>query len=907
MVALDAVSKRKLKERNDPDWQQLEARIGELYRSLGFHVDMNMEVAGQQVDVLATKMIEGLGLTTVVVECKHSKRAPISNQIVQDFISSIAAMRDRENITKGVIVTNLTFSPKAKEVAMKAGSVDLITTRDLEQQAFHSVPAYERFIAEYQDDEIYRSYLALRGTQYTNSGYGPEIEDVDTAITGWLQHESISLVSVLGDYGTGKTTLLQRLRYNLARDYVAGETSLKPVFVKLKDYVRYKTVDGLLVAAILENFYTSITLPTFKRGMYDGHFILLLDGFDEMEARAGANKRRENLVMLGDLLHGKCKAVLTCRPSYFVTHDEYVGYVRMIGEQLAPGSLVHVDALGLKSQTRVAELEELHVELYKQFGAPKDVATHADFGSVTLGLLRLNTDQIKSFLKTFEAQFRTKCRCSADEVLRFLLTVYDLSDLMTRPILLHMIVTTVLSGKIDIGGKGLKFGPSSLYDLYTNIQFDRDWNKGLTRQLISRIERKEFAVAIALAMYDSGRLAVAYEEILQFAGHGGPVSSTKSMLNSGIRKEELATDIQICAFLTRQQDGMFRFTHKSFMEFFVALRLKDCLVTNKGIERLNAELPKEILYFIGGFTYVEQSLRGKMISILEGVVDNRKYVMLASNLAAALFYADKKVSGLRFDNLESYQLALVGTSMNDVVFRKPTFIRADWRNVDFTNCYFHEAILDECQFTSLTLTNSLFETICSGKCSDLSARTTRVALSGDGFDLHNAVFRDCETVVQGRVSMSDCKIIGGQYDACTASSHIVLSDVEFSDVSIQCTLGLRPDVVARRVVLRRCNIMGLMVSSADIISNIEFVDCTGYVLVYKVGSMENVVFPDDADKDRLLVLPINLRTFGETSVKRYKRLLEKMGIRYLDRLLEQATSLDQQRRQHQTNDSKAVD
>ena len=69
--------------------RNFENYISLLYTSLGFNVKTNICIAGQQIDILAEKLIRGIGLTRIVIECKYRTKGIVSNQDVFDFISMI--------------------------------------------------------------------------------------------------------------------------------------------------------------------------------------------------------------------------------------------------------------------------------------------------------------------------------------------------------------------------------------------------------------------------------------------------------------------------------------------------------------------------------------------------------------------------------------------------------------------------------------------------------------------------------------------------------------------------------------------------------------------------------------------------------------------------------------------------
>src|SRR3954447_24045136 len=126
------MSPRKAK---DLTGQQFERMVADLYRSLGYRVEANVVLGGQQVDVLAQKDVEGAPLIKLGVECKDLSR-PAGNQMVQDFVSSTMALRDKRAVTAGTMVSKSGFTPQAKEVARGNEYVTLLSWQELSAKLF---------------------------------------------------------------------------------------------------------------------------------------------------------------------------------------------------------------------------------------------------------------------------------------------------------------------------------------------------------------------------------------------------------------------------------------------------------------------------------------------------------------------------------------------------------------------------------------------------------------------------------------------------------------------------------------------------------------------------------------------------------------------------------------------------
>ena len=105
----------------DTEWFALETRAADIYRTLGYDVSRDVILSGQQVDLLCERRAPGAGTFRLMVECKYlgRARAAVSNQDVQDFVSTFHALRVPNGLSQGVMITNARYSAVAKSVVVQ--------------------------------------------------------------------------------------------------------------------------------------------------------------------------------------------------------------------------------------------------------------------------------------------------------------------------------------------------------------------------------------------------------------------------------------------------------------------------------------------------------------------------------------------------------------------------------------------------------------------------------------------------------------------------------------------------------------------------------------------------------------------------------------------------------------------
>ena len=119
-------------------FRQFEQYVASIYEHLGFSVTANVLLSGQQIDVLAQRIVSGLGRTRLIVECKYRSKGNVSNQELYDFATVFSAISQANNLDAAVMVTNSGFSAEAMQFAAQIGRIRLLTTSELVKSIFHA-------------------------------------------------------------------------------------------------------------------------------------------------------------------------------------------------------------------------------------------------------------------------------------------------------------------------------------------------------------------------------------------------------------------------------------------------------------------------------------------------------------------------------------------------------------------------------------------------------------------------------------------------------------------------------------------------------------------------------------------------------------------------------------------------
>jgi hypothetical protein len=584
-----------------PNWQRHEDHVAALYRRLGFTVTQNVNIDGQQVDMICEKWIAGLGFTRLCVECKYTtldENTSVSKDDVNHFVFNFRSGAEANGWTAGVIVSNRAFSQYARAAAVRHANIHLKTLDELQQEILHIRSYLHESIRRYEESNRFFDFIPPYGSpsDTTQTSGDPGVL-LDNIIKNWLKDPSIQQMCLFGDFGTGKTTFLEYLHYTLSQKYLSDSSVRIPLLIPLRRY--YEAVDH---EEVIKQFFAqecgvSLHYSFFREFLEQGRILLLLDGFDEMGARSDPITRKANYLKLAPLADGAAKVLISCRPAYFLSLEETRSVFAFVNRQIGFSPPIKQ---GLVSEHLYRAVQGS--DLKSAFAQTKTALTGTAYVHIEL----FDKKQIRAYLKKHESSIAaaSKGQIDARTLFNRIREIYDLEDLAKRPILLKLIVSTLPlfhrtpAGiyEIEIGGAIQKIPditPSILYAVYTEKELEREYKKGKVRWLIDRQDKVRIIAAIAFEMFKSDELAIDKTTVSRVIEKALPGKETEQAY--------YLTDIRTCSFLNRDFQDSVRFTHKSFMEYYAAVYIRMAMNGISAAQQFLSmrELSDEVALFLG--------------------------------------------------------------------------------------------------------------------------------------------------------------------------------------------------------------------------------------------------------------------------------------------------------------------
>ncbi|MEH1825039.1 MAG: caspase family protein, partial [Nostoc sp.] len=470
------------------------------------------------------------------IEKKGYNRVLVRGITGEAGMADVAALRQSVNARKtdiGWLITNRRVSRAAKDEVNKQENQDLFCyTLDelLDKDADFNI--YLNWLEnEIKQRGIDRTYVPLACTKdefdptskqkMGMSRYAQADGWIDGYVERWLDDPAKEHLSILGEFGTGKTwfglhyawTALQRYRDAQRRGV---ERPRLPLVIPLRDYAKAVSVESLFS----EFFFRKHEIPlpgysAFEQLNRMGKVLLIFDGFDEMAARVNRQEMINNFWELAKVVVPGAKVILTCRTEHFPEAKE--------GRALLSAEL-QASTINLPLETPRFEVLELE---------------------------KFDDEQIRQVL-AFRAEPETVEQIMSNPTLR---------DLARRPVMTELIIEAL--PEIE-AGKPVDISRVYLYAVRHKMERDIKTNRTFT----SLADKLYFLCELSWEMLSTDQMSMNYKEFPDRIRRLFPavVQEEKDL-------DHWHYDMMGQTMLIRNAEGDYSPAHRSLLEFFAAYKL----------------------------------------------------------------------------------------------------------------------------------------------------------------------------------------------------------------------------------------------------------------------------------------------------------------------------------------------
>lgn len=547
----------------------------------------------------------------------------------------------------------------------------------------------------FEEFELGRLYVSLDCTSDEQT-----VDSLDRYTEQWLEDKTRKHLAILGDYGTGKTWFCTRLAKQLAdRFRAAPEQSPFPLLISFRRYQPHIDLFSLIKCELLESYGVDISnTAVLGRLLNAENTILILDGLDEMSKQQKGRSALMAYHNLGLPANGP-KVIVTCRTHYFHSGSEQREVINIDHEQL--------------SIDKLPAFEVVHV---KMLDKPK-------------------------LVRCIEGRFDPQDRA---EVLHFINSTYNLSELCLRPVLL----TLVCDSYDLLSDIGQPFSSAALYEKYVDAWLRRELMTGRLHLDPSSVTAIVEDLAHHMVSNDTLILiGQKLEDILTtiFKKHGVSLAEWRDLHRQMITS----------TFIRRSDLDTWEFAHRSFQEFFYARKFFRWEEAGAKGEFPVTHVP--VWQFVSQLVLLRWDEQKAMLWIPQRIDRHEEPTLTLTTLRAAAAYwllkrgprpaRDYTLAGIMLDSVD-----LQGT---------------DFYQCDLLDANFFSSDLEGANFSKTKLKGSTFQLSNLDKSTFANAQAPGVDFRWASFlnaDLSNA---DLQNALLDSASFAGAKLLGAQLKGAT--------------------------------------------------------------------------------------------------------------------------------------------
>ncbi|MBF0622186.1 MAG: pentapeptide repeat-containing protein [Magnetococcales bacterium] len=499
------------KEKGD----RFENHIANLLSFLGYTLEREQLIDGNRVDLVARKL-DDIDDSPFLVECKDHKE-DISKEKIHLFKIWLDGDEAKGMHARGMFVAR-GFTYPARTAASKL-NINTFTPDQLLEKRFQFKKYMADLVLQYSSDPVAKHYINQHVALEDRSG------DEKTDLLPYAQQWSRGVVGkklwlLLGDYGTGKSVFFNKLAAELAEKALSDPEAPKPLAIDLKKFPNATSLENLIQEALREERGWFGPPKLFLYLLEKGEIVLLLDAFDEMGAATiGRSVDSQFKALALASKTGQGRVLITSRTHFFKDTKQIESDYFRTGDDLS--------LLGKEARSYEAALDQL---------------------------CYFSSDDVDRYLST-----RINDKEQLKKAEEFIEKTSDLTELTRRPVLLEMIFKNLP----DL----MKENPervtaTMLYEKFTNQWLGQQTGVTNAKQRIALLEE------LAEKLWKDAKHQIHYRELLALVER-----KAGDLFPDELDPIKVDLEMRYAAFLTRDSHGNYRFSHRSFLEYFMARHL----------------------------------------------------------------------------------------------------------------------------------------------------------------------------------------------------------------------------------------------------------------------------------------------------------------------------------------------
>lgn len=678
------LNKMILPDKTDTHFYSLFEEVKIWLQAIGYEITDSQVVSDRIADMKIT-LEKGSLKQRVLIRCIGGE---ISSKDVEEIEKNLSI-----KIPQGWLITDRRVSPTARKKATEEEITKVFTFDEFLRQMVWG-PYFDKLESSILKEKIQDLYVDIgcykeRVDEETKETGKETYSSLDEYIDNWLLERGKTHISLLGEFGTGKTWFCRHYAYRQLQRYLKDPVNQRlPLLITLRDFTKATTSQQLINDALIEKYKLSFVGSPFdilQELNRQGRLLLILDGFDEMANQVDYQAIVDNFWELAKLVDKNSKIILTSRTEYFRMAKE--------SEKILGG---------------------------KESGRNKQSLTTPEFE--VLYLDHFTDDQIIKVILNLKGEEEGR------KIANLILSQDNLAAMARKPVLIELL----LAALEEVSKDSLE-NSAHVYLYATNKLLLRNIESG--RTFTKTEDKLYFLWELAWEMIINGELKIHYKEIPE---------RIKSYFGKKIKDQH---DLDIWDFDLRNQTllhrnaaGYYEFAHKSLAEYFVAFKLaaeigalksvfiqtylgnenKDFEFVKKmekgfnvlsktfGLVSLTDRTMEAVYYFLKEMINKSEMTNRKLLQIVEYTKnkDMSQINYIGGNAVTLLNMNNVPFVGVDFSNS-----ILVGANLSYVDLTGASFRKANLKNVNLVGSILENADFCEADFTNVKINDEIFSGI----------------------------------------------------------------------------------------------------------------------------------------------------------------------------------------------------
>lgn len=584
----------------------------------------------------------------------------VADHITEAYVGSDLGPAARHMLV-GRTMSPLVVSSKDREVTTLAA---------LERRLWSPEAYLERLRAQHESSDLARTYV----TQHVQAPGGKPLQDAVDAGLQWARGGDPACWLLLGDYGTGKSTFLQTLAYRLAVAWAKDPDAPIPLRIPLTNVPASTTVEQLIALHLRQASDDRTDARAVLHLVRLGRVALLLDGLDELDLGSSGVDVVGFLARVGREVG---------EAAYPMSSSSEAGGSAAAAQRLTRATVDGTPPVAVQPPSVPSVGGRVMVSCRTHFFRDRDhEQTASTTGFVPHHLTLFDDDQVQAYL------VRTLRGDAVERAGAFIRDTYDLRSLAARPVWLDMIVRSLPA----LATQGGQVTPTTLYRSYIEQWLQQ---RGGAQLRARPTVRALLLRRLAETLWRSDEAALDVRKLHQLVEELGDRLE-------GLDADQVDLELRSATFLTRTAEGAYGFSHRSFLEFFLAEHLLSAAEAGTLGPALDTDLlSKETLGFLRDLLGKREELAAVSTrAVLEEPYSDRRSL---NALLLGLLLPNGVPRGARLETADLDFETLAGADLRGAVLRHASLEGANLRGAVLDGASLIGAVLDDADLTGASL------------------------------------------------------------------------------------------------------------------------------------------------------------------------------------------------------------